>query len=939
MPRCRPTLLALVVCLGLLARATAQAPDANAPAPPLRRGTLPNGLHYVVLPHASPKGDIGLRLVVHAGSLDEHDDERGFAHFIEHMAFQGTRTFPAGSIRYFFQGLGLAFGADLNASTGYTHTTYLLDLPREKADQLTNALLVFRDYADGLLFEPEAVARESRVVISELHARDSAARRNSVLLLQALYAGTPLPDRDPAGDETLLARATAEQLRAFYQRNYAPDRMTVVVSGPVDPAEAVEKISAVFAPIAAPASLTPAAPAPEPPAVKGVRPDVVVLPTAKGTAIELIANTPRPPDSIEGHRHELVQRMANAALARRLRERCERKDITLFVGSHASYEASPVAPLLVQHALGLSCAPSSWSDAVEILETELRRATTSGFTQAEIDEAVAGQLTALRNRVSTFAGEPATRVVEELVRFVANDRTWQTPETDVAEATRALQGLTAAEVNAALPEIFPSDSLHLILTVAPDHEIKPDRLLAAYTKSAARPLKKVTAVAEDLHFRYDNFGAPGAVAKREHLDDLDLTLVSFANGVQLNVRPTDFEPERFRLRIVFPLNLAHVPADRGGIAELAGQLLLHSNLRRHKETELTRLIKLHGISPQFGVNQGTPALTIGGPSTELPFALQFVTALLSDLDLDVDHYRIALSYYGGKQHSLTLSPGPYALMDALYLYTGRDSRVWMLPAQSFGNENSFDETSAWLRDHVLNGPLEIGLVGDLAPDAAIDAAAATVATLRRRRPEPGFGSPLASPTKPTRSADKADIPASTTMSCVLWPVTLPDDPAHNAALSLATDILRDRMLLALREVLGATYSPEAHLHRDFLQRDFAFVALVNTFDPPRAQQFTEGSIRYAALLAQKGATPAEFERLREPARAHHSADLRNNGWWLDVAATAQTRPAVLEEARRHEKIYDEITLEDVNAAAQTFNPARVTAVILSPDTPGKPAKK
>jgi zinc protease len=214
-----------------------------------------------------------------------------------------------------------------------------------------------------------------------------------------------------------------------------------------------------------------------------------------------------------------------------------------------------------------------------------------------------------------------------------------------------LQGLTAAAATAALPAIFPADSLHLLLLVPPDHEIKPDRLLAAYTKSAGRSLKTKSADDAALVFRYQNFGAPGPVAKRERVADLDLTLVSFANGVRLNVRPSDFEPGRFRLRVVFPLNLSYVPSDRGGIAELAGYLLLNSNLKRHNQTELARLIKLHGISRNLASPLGTPVLQLSGPAAELPFALRVLTALLSDLDLDLEHYQVALSRYSGQYQS------------------------------------------------------------------------------------------------------------------------------------------------------------------------------------------------------------------------------------------------------------------------------------------------
>jgi len=177
----------------------------------------------------------------------------------------------------------------------------------------------------------------------------------------------------------------------------------------------------------------------------------------------------------------------------------------------------------------------------------------------------------------------------------------------------------------------------------------------------------------------------------------------------------------------------------------------------------------------------------------------------------------------------------------------------------------------------------------------------------------------------------ADLPASVAVSCVFWPVQTPDDPHHDAALTLATDVLRDRLLVVLREALGLTYTPEARFHRDSVQRDFAFAAMVNTFDPPRALKFTEGSIRLAAQLAQKGLNTEEFVRLREPARTRCADDMRSNAWWLNaVVSTAQSHPEVLDHARQHEKMFDDVTMEEVNEAAKVFAPDKITVLVLRP---------
>ncbi len=468
-----------------------------------------------------------------------------------------------------------------------------------------------------------------------------------------------------------------------------------------------------------------------------------------------------------------------------------------------------------------------------------------------------------------------------------------------------------------------------MLFAAPENAIKPDRLIAAYNKSASRDLRGSQAAGEALRFQYENFGPPGVVAKEEHVSDLNLTLLTFANGARLNLRPTTFEPERFRLRVVFPHNYSDLPAGAGGVSDLAGQILLNSDLRKHPQSEIGRLLRLRGVNPQFAVNNGTPVFTLSGPSGQLAFALQFLTALLSNLKLDHGHYRVALSRYAGQHQSLTSTPGLLALRAALIVYTGNDRRIAKNPPQFFANEDGQSAAEEWLRDHILRGNLEIGIVGDFSVAEAKTLAASTVGTLERRRsPKPGRA--LTSPAKAERVEGSMELPASTSMSCVLWPVTLPDEPRSNAALTLATDVLRDRAHIVLRETLGATYSPDARVFRDAVQRDFAYVSMINTFDSAQSQKLNLVGLAIAADMASQGVTAEEFERLREPARNRRAQDMRSNSWWVNMVAVAQRQPGILEEIRRHETVFNEVTLADVNEAARVFKPDRFTSVLLHP---------
>ena len=243
---------------------------------------------------------------------------RGLAHFVEHMAFAGTRRLPPGTIHAFFENLGLTMGADLNASTSYTFTSYRLDLPARRGAELDKSLAVLRDYAGGMLFLPAEVACEARVEVSELNARDSAGRRVGNQMIDQLFAGTLLPERDVGGVAGQLEHATSEALRSFYTKHFQPGRMTAVVVGEIEPAVAIRKITTAFGTMPIPAEPTPPAAVSLRAPATGVNADIISTPLSKGAAIHFLFASAEQADALVGRRRELAQRLATAALHSRL---------------------------------------------------------------------------------------------------------------------------------------------------------------------------------------------------------------------------------------------------------------------------------------------------------------------------------------------------------------------------------------------------------------------------------------------------------------------------------------------------------------------------------------------------------------------------------------------------------------------------------------------
>ena len=203
--------------------------------PAVVRGALSNGLVYYIRHNEEPRGRGQLSLVVKAGSVLEEDEQRGLAHFVEHMAFNGTARFAKQEIVDYLESIGSSFGADLNAQTGYDHTMYFLEIPTDDPEVLETAFQILSDWAYAISFAPDEVELERGVVLEEWRLYQGFSSRFQTNLFPLLFGASRYSDRSPIGLPEILEFAPVEQLRTFYERWYRPDLMAVVAVGDFDP--------------------------------------------------------------------------------------------------------------------------------------------------------------------------------------------------------------------------------------------------------------------------------------------------------------------------------------------------------------------------------------------------------------------------------------------------------------------------------------------------------------------------------------------------------------------------------------------------------------------------------------------------------------------------------------------------------------------------------
>ncbi|MDQ6626044.1 MAG: insulinase family protein [Verrucomicrobiota bacterium] len=890
------------------------------PDPAAHFGALPNGLRYVVMQNHEPKGRASLRLLVLAGSLEEKDDQRGLAHFLEHMAFNGSKHYPAGTLVEFFQRMGMSFGGDTNANTSFDRTVYLLELAHADDSTLEEGFRVLSDYAGGLLLSDEEINRERGVILSEKRVSDSVGYRSFIAEFDAMLGTTLLPKRLPIGDEKVISTAGRDRFVDFWDTWYRPEKMVVIVTGDFADAAAVEKmVSKAFA------DLRPRAPARPDPSLgeltkfDGVRPVFHSEPEAASTSISLASITPyaREPDNAAREIKKLPRSLALAMLNRRFSILSKKEDAT-FISAGAS--VSEQFDFLRDARVDLSCKPEQWREALATGEQELRRALEHGFTRAELIEAAANLTNQLEQAAKTASTRHSNQLANELVETVLQGEVFTPPSADLALLKPALEKITLEDCVGALRSDFGANGRFAM--VSGNAQIPgnaPAAIAAAYDAAHAVAVSAPDA-AKDVAWAYTDFGAPGEIEKREHIDDLDIELVTFKNGARLNLKKTDFAAGHISAGARVGNGAITEPFEKRGLAAFARSTLIAGGLGKHSADELRNLFAGKNVGWQFSPEPDTFRFSSGTTSDDLLLDLQLLAAQLTDSGYRPEAMRVSRKGLEQLYLSFKHTPNGPLSVEIPNLLASGDPRFGLPPENEMMKRN-LEEVKAWLTPQLTAESLEVALVGDFDVEAAIAAAAKTIGSLpaRAAKPELAELKKVSFPTKPFAKAFTIDSEIPKGSVLLYWPTDDGLDVHRNRRLNVLAAVLNDRLRIKVREEIGGTYSPRAASNSSEVFPGYGYIFASIDVDPASAQKMSEVVVDLADELAQKGVSDDELERARAPLLTAIRESMRDNNYWLSaVVSRAQEKPEVLDWARTRLSDIDAMTTDDLSAPAKKY---------------------
>lgn len=931
--------IALLSCLAIAslfaAPITSQLPHETSDLPvdpTVKWGRLDNGIRYAVLPNHEPKGRASLRFVVRAGSLNESDDQRGLAHFLEHMAFNGSTHYAPGTLVEFFQRLGMSFGGDTNAFTSFDRTVYMLELPDTKPDTVDRAVTLFADYAGGLLLLENEIDKERGIILSEKRARDSIEFRQFVGEFEFLLPDARFIQRIPIGTEEVIAKAPRQRFIDFYNTWYRPDLISIVAVGDFDPAAIEAAIREKFAPLAprAPAALPPSLGTITP--VNGVVAKLLSEPEAAAVQVSIQTITPYSyePDTAANRLKYLPRQLALRILNRRLSILAKQEGAP-FMGGQVG--ATEQFDFFRNASVELTCKPDQWRAALGVGEQELRRALQFGFQPAELKEAVAGLRNALEQAVRGAATRRSDGLAMELVGSFVDHNVFTHPKTELELFAPALEKITVDDCLAALRQTWDEKTGRRIwITGNLKLDQAEQQIAAAYEASRAVAVQPPAKI-EDAQFAYTAFGAPGTVKQEQKVDDLGTTLLQFANGVRLNLKPTDFEAGRVRVSVRVGGGRLTEPKELPGLAFFAGNTFLLGGLGKHSADDLQRVLAGKTVGTNFAIAGDAFVFQGSTNRSDLALQLQLLAAYLVDPGFRPEAMR---QYAKGVEVFYTrlgnTVEGPLQTEVPRLLANG-DPRFGVPPKEA-ATARTLAESKAWLTSQFAHGPIEVAIVGDFDPKDATAAVASTFGALPAREAKPAydterrvtFGTPTAQ-----QYFVVTEIPKGIVQ--MFWPATDSLDAKVSRRISMLAAVFNDRLRVKIREEMGDTYSPDAGASLSDTYKGYGHIVAQATVAPDKARAVADAMKAAAASLFEKGVTEEELVRAKQPALTAARQSVRTNPYWIgSVLGAAQEQPERLEWARNRLADLESITPAELTEFAQRFlDPAKASEFISLPE--------
>ena len=903
--------------------------------PNVKVGKLPNGLTYYIQKNAKPEKKMELRLVVNAGSILEDPEQRGLAHFMEHMNFNGSKHFPKNELVDYLQKVGVKFGADLNAYTSFDETVYMLPISSDDPDIVEKGFTVLEDWAGNNLLDKTEIDKERGVVLEESRLSKGAQERMLRQYFPKLFNGSKYAERLPIGKDSILKTFNPPTLERFYKQWYRPDLMAVVVVGDIDPAEAEKKIKAHFSGFKNPANERPR------PAITQIaartKADAMVLTDDEATNTILeVFNYITPAKKTKtwaDYRESVKKELINSLINERLQELTQKENPPFVYGYTGidqfirGYDAFISFAVLGDNTTG---------EAINALLAETERARKYGFLATELDRTKANLLNEAERTFREKGKSESRTLVSNYINNYLEGQPIPGPENRYKFLKQILPGITLKEVNDAAKKMqAPSNAFALVTAPTGRKDKLPsgvdlEKQIIAAAKQEVKPYEEKV-VATNL---MEGSGAAGKILsedKNEKLGTSDLTL---SNGVTITLKPTNFKNDEIMMDAWRWGGWQRFPLEDKDNAKHAAEMITVMGVKDMSPTDLQKFLSGKTVEVLPYLNDHEEGIQGSSSVKDFETSLQLVNLYFTQPRKDQSLFNSFVTKQKGAVQFYKANPQYFFQDTIIRIQYNNSPWVGFLPTvQEFENLKLDKIMSLYNQVYGNADGMHFTFVGNIDPAIAKPLFEKYLGSLPGKPEEHKFKDNGARPIQGSVLANIKRGKESQSFINIMWSGETQYSREENMAFRALIDALNIKVIEKLREDMSGMYS--GGLNGSIQKRPYTHYTVIANIPcgPENVDKLTAALFDIIKNAQEKGIEQKDLDKVKETWRKKYRENLQKNEAWLDNLSNAFIDQNNPENILDYEQKVDALTVQDLQKAAQKFlNTSNYIKAVLYPES-------
>ncbi len=906
----------------------------------IRTGRLPNGMTYYIRHNEKPKGQADFYILHNVGAIQENDSQQGLAHFLEHMAFNGTKNLPGKQLIEYLETVGVKFGYNLNAGTSWDQTVYnISDVPTAREGVVDSALLILHDWSHFIALRPEEIDSERGVIMEELRTHDGAQWRSTIKMLQAVGRGTKYAERNLIGYLDGLKGFSHDELEAFYRAWYRPDYQAVVVVGDIDVDRIEAKIGNLMADIPAPAADAPqketiAVPDNDEPIVS-----IYTDPEMQGSRVQLFIKRPALPAQmnglIYGEMIDVIAAYITTMENARMQEIAMRPDAPFIGGGVSVAGGLGVIPTLDITAFVAMTQDGKLKEGFEALYTEMEKVRRYGFTQGEFERAQENLMRQSERQYANRNDRTNAQLVDVCLENYRKNSPMPDAETEWQMDSLLIKSINVDAVNAVAQQLITPQN-QVIVVNAPEKEgvVNPSEtdLLAIRERVTASEIAPYEDSAVKEPLIPEDVALKGSRVKKERRDEAyGTTEWTLANGLRVVVKPTTYKADELRLDVSAPGGLSLLADEEIHMGSMIPAIASMSGVGKFSSTELRKQLagKSAGVSPV--VNEYASTMSGHCSPRDAETMLQLLWLNFERPRFDEGDYNTFMKMVRTQLENARTNPDFVAaerFSDVAYGHNPRRGMLTVdkldafdfaaLPAlyrKLYPSADGFTFTFVGNIDPETLKPLVEKYIGSLPTGRKALASVDDGCNPVEGKVEEDFRTPMQQPKVSVR---------------YLFSGQLPHTIANKLAVGFLAEALSSRYLVSIREEKGGTYGVHVQGRTEYVPSERYGLTIQFDTNEEQADELCGIILHEIEKIASEGPLTEDIEKHREFMLKNWKNSLEQNGSWMSYLK--MKREAGLDYLADYEQAIRALTDADVQAfARKMLSDGNMVKVVMRPE--------